>query len=357
MFDIQPNKVDTVKFVAAQRKLVDYVSTRYPDVGKIFSHGYEIKHTYPERPEPLEAGEAGGYDYDRDIYKEKVKMVMRREEEYLYNKKLSYGVLWKHCSLALQNSIRGTLDYTEMSETEDALQLWESVKKLCTVGVVTNADPDKVQRDADFRFSRVHQYASESVSGFYDRYLQEVGAWTEAGNAFVESEIIIEGDNPDAEIDEENVQVRAIRARIHLKSEKKKAMNFLTKLDKNRFTGMADELANDLAKGRNNYPDNIVEAMQLAQTYRYDGRVMGDVIISTREIDASAYVTQSYKSKNKSYKRKADEDNSSEGVRDYSHIKCYLCKQSGHYRSKCPMLAQAKEQNQKSKEKKGETDQ
>ena len=86
------------------------------------------------------------------------------------------------------------------------------------MGVVTNADPDKVQRDADFRFSRVHQYASESVSGFYDRYLQEVGTWTEA--------------------------------------------------------------------------DNIVEAMQLAQSYRYDGRVMADVIISTRDIDASAYVTQ-----------------------------------------------------------------
>ena len=33
MFDIQPNRVDTVKFVAAQRKFVDYVSTRYPDVG------------------------------------------------------------------------------------------------------------------------------------------------------------------------------------------------------------------------------------------------------------------------------------------------------------------------------------
>jgi len=64
VFDILPNRVDTVKFVAAQRKLVDYVSTRYPDVGKIFSHGYEI------------TGEAGGYYYERDIYKEKVKMVM-----------------------------------------------------------------------------------------------------------------------------------------------------------------------------------------------------------------------------------------------------------------------------------------
>ena len=67
VLDIQPK---TVNFVAAQRKLVDYVVTRYSDVGKIFSHGYDIKHSYPERPEPLEAREAGGYDYERNISKE-----------------------------------------------------------------------------------------------------------------------------------------------------------------------------------------------------------------------------------------------------------------------------------------------
>ena len=39
MFDIYPNRVETVKFVIAQRKLCDYVATRYPDLSKIFSHG------------------------------------------------------------------------------------------------------------------------------------------------------------------------------------------------------------------------------------------------------------------------------------------------------------------------------
>jgi len=97
--------------------------------------------------------------------------------------------------------------------------------------------------------------------------------------------------------------------------------------------------------------------MQLAQTNRYDGRVMGNVIINTNDIEASAYVTQSYKSKNKSYKRKADEDNSSESVKDYSCIKWCLCKQNGHYRSRCPMFSQAKELNQKSKEPNRETSQ
>ena len=68
-----------------------------------------------------------------------------------------------------------------------------------------------------------------------------------------------------------------------LKQERKKAMNFLTKLDRNRFTSFLDKLANDLSKGINYYPANIIEAMQLAQTYRADGKVIGDMTTSNRE--------------------------------------------------------------------------
>jgi hypothetical protein len=73
-----------------------------------------------------------------------------------------------------------------------------------------NADPEKLQRDADFRFTKVHQLSYESVSMFYDRYLQECNAWLEAGNTFIESEIIMEGGEYD-EIDELNPRVIAIR--------------------------------------------------------------------------------------------------------------------------------------------------
>ena len=63
---------------------------------RFFSHGYESKHTYPERPEPLEEKQVDMTMKEKVIYKEKVKMVTHREEECLYNKKISYGVLWKH---------------------------------------------------------------------------------------------------------------------------------------------------------------------------------------------------------------------------------------------------------------------
>ena len=90
-------------------------------------------------------------------------------------------------------------------------------------------------------------------------------------------------------MDEKNPRVKATRERIQVKSDKKQAMNFLTKLDRNRFTTLLDELAYDLAKGINNYPNNVVEAMQLAQTYRSKGRV-GDMVTSHRDSEESAYV-------------------------------------------------------------------
>ena len=81
----------------------------------------------------------------------------------------------------------------------------------------------------------MHQYSNESNTTFYDRYLQEVNALTEAGNAFVNAKLIMEGDEEDAAIDETNPRVRVIKAHIQEKSKKKRAMNFLTKLDRNRF--------------------------------------------------------------------------------------------------------------------------
>ena len=52
----------------------------------------------------------------------------------------------------------------------------------------------------------------------------------------------------------------------------------MTNLDKNRFSGTADELEYDLAKGWNNNPNNIVEALQSSRSYQYDGRTMEDIM-------------------------------------------------------------------------------
>ena len=60
-------------------------------------------------------------------------------------------------------------EYEEYRYEDDVHALWTDIKRLCTVGVLTNADPEKEQRD--FWFVKVHQYNQESVTTLYDRYL------------------------------------------------------------------------------------------------------------------------------------------------------------------------------------------
>ena len=100
--------------------------------------------------------------------------------------------------------------------------------------------------------------------------------------------------------------------------------------------------------------------MQLAQTYRADGKVIGDMTTSNRENAETAYVTSSYKSGNHKYnnqkKRKSpDEDGESEGNFSGKESKgeCHFCKKPGHWKNAFPLLSEApkylKKQNNKQK--------
>ena len=79
-----------------------------------------------------------------------MKMIDKRKEEYKFNEKLVYGVLWKHCSLLLQNSIRGDEGFSATVQDENVVFQWAEVQRFCTVGVMLTVDPEKLQRDADF---------------------------------------------------------------------------------------------------------------------------------------------------------------------------------------------------------------
>jgi hypothetical protein len=72
VFDIYPNRLETVKFEVAQRKLCDYVATRFLDVSKIFSHGIEVDHPRPQRPRLTRVNDP--HHFRRDEYKEKLKL-------------------------------------------------------------------------------------------------------------------------------------------------------------------------------------------------------------------------------------------------------------------------------------------
>jgi hypothetical protein len=54
-----------------------------------------------------------------NVYREELKIVIKREEEYRFDKKLVNEILWKHCSFPLQSLIRGTEGYDKNVQDEN----------------------------------------------------------------------------------------------------------------------------------------------------------------------------------------------------------------------------------------------
>ena len=73
----------------AHWKLCGNVATLYPDVSKLFSYGIETTYEYPEASD-LEDDQG---KLKAHIWREQVKMIEKRKEDYKFNKKLVYGVL------------------------------------------------------------------------------------------------------------------------------------------------------------------------------------------------------------------------------------------------------------------------
>jgi hypothetical protein len=91
------------------------------------------------------------------------------------------------------------------------VRLWSEVKQQCTVGTAVKTDPEQINRDADKRFQNFHQFPTETVSTFYDRFMQECEAWMQAGNSFVEMEFISSNDDP---VDINDPRVKEAIARV-----------------------------------------------------------------------------------------------------------------------------------------------
>ena len=52
---------------------------------------------------------------------------MRNTDEYKRNK-LTYALLWKHCTMQLQNSLRAIEDFEDIDASEDIVMLCKDIK-------------------------------------------------------------------------------------------------------------------------------------------------------------------------------------------------------------------------------------
>jgi len=224
-----------------------------------------------------------------DKYKKGLQEVEKIKRKYDEDKIKMYGVLYGQLTNAMRHRLQEETTFDAINIHKGLLDLWKLVRKVsleergCTV-------PNAFKRldDARTHLGRVRQFAGESIGDFNDRFLTEVEAFEAAGGTFTDKANEI-------------------------------TMMFIQKLDRKRYGSILIDWENRLTDGDDVYPKTIAEALRRIGSRKTDDRhgIAGQgVAFAVQEKSTNAP----------------------------TGMLCYFCKQPGHKKKDCALLAKAFQQ-------------
>jgi len=222
----------------ASRRFEVYITRNYGyECGHIFKTGelYEFE----DLPEIV----AEEYNEDNDpigIKKlqrmEKEKIRVKKLEKFEDNNKLIYTIVKGQCSASMWNKIKQCYEFEDFDLFLNLELLWERVTEVLLTAAGDNQSEIFVREKAKNDFQAMHQKGFESVDDFYKRFEVEIRSLEAVGVAYGNEDVL--------------------------------AMNFINKLDFNRFASLHAHLQNMMLSGVDIYPTTLAEALTMAENWK-----------------------------------------------------------------------------------------
>lgn len=303
-----------------KEKVQVYVTREYKELGKIFDDD-----EYWEPPEvEIPAVAWNNVNDPMRMHREELKVQVQQRtnkiEKLKDNRSSVYAVIWGNMSKESQDKVKEYADFDETSL--DPLALWTIITTSHLHSGTGHEEKDR--QSASEVYTGLRQLKNESLASFKQR----------TDNALSGMESIGEP----------------------LPNVLRQGLDFIKRLDNSRFKDLKLTIDNNITMGVSEPPENLTAAYMIAKRFKV-AKPDSNVIANASNV---AFTAQKQNAKKPGKEKGKDQEQDNGGGKgpadkgkgggksgkkkdDKGTMICTLCGQKGHWCSKCPMLAQARE--------------
>lgn len=264
----------------------------------------------------------------------------RAKDEIIFekNNKIIYTILKGQCTTSMIHRIMQSPNYEEYDADLNVRELWKRISELLLTTAGDNQHEKKLAIIAKSQFEKIRQFSNEPISDFYERFKVEVQSLKATG--------------------------------IDIGDEKDISMTFLHKLDQSRYASLNAQLDNQMSFGKDEYPENLSDALMLAQNWKvvvpkfdpsnntvgiafYTAEQKLNKIKKINHNSANNKQNSPYQQQNKKQQQNNNNaqrnKNNNEIVEKSSSVKkfpCWICGEVGHFKANCPRLKKVIEEEE-----------
>ena len=212
-------------------------------------------------PADVAAGEEGVSELRRLIFHEKIKQYVAKEEALESNLTSLHSVIWGQCSDEMKARVKTLADYKAKAVDNDCVWLLLQIR-LITLRFDERMDGFMSIMDAHRSFLTCVQAPGQTV----EEYADTLTGWantikTHGGTVMYNYKLIPEKESTDS-------PARSVEDRQKLAYQRTLASALINGADPSRYGTLVTDLRNQYAKGKDEYPKDIVAAQNLLVIYK-----------------------------------------------------------------------------------------
>ena len=210
-------------------------------------------------------------DFEKDVYREKLRMYVKRKATLDDNMGKVFSLAWGQCTAAMQAKVEAMTGYENVRNNSNLLGLLLLIKQ-ATFDFHSKKNKCHALIDVQKAFVNFRQKRDMTIGEYHEKFKSLVSAYEGCGGSVGNDKGLIVEYLVRMGTDVANADANDVKAAKKGAREEYMATLFIVNSDKSRFGNLIQELENDFVKSNDNYPGTLTGAYILLANRKEDPR-------------------------------------------------------------------------------------